>query len=132
MVVTGNPMQARFRKSDRLRQQSEFDRAYASPWYAADRTLVIQAVANDDERTRLGLAVSRRVGNAVVRNRWKRLIREAFRTHRQQLPTGWDLVARPRRGAQADARAIADSLVALARRIDKQARRSKNRSRESF
>ena len=47
-------MQSRFRKSDRLRRQSEFDRAWASPWFAADRTLVIQAVPNQLERTRLG------------------------------------------------------------------------------
>ena len=42
--------------------------------------------------TRLGLSVLRRVGNATVRNRWKRLLREAFRLSREKLPAGLDLV----------------------------------------
>ena len=61
--------------------------------------LVVQGCANGLPHTRLGLSVSRRVGNAVLRNRWKRIIREAFRTQRDELPVGLDLVVRPRRGA---------------------------------
>lgn len=43
--------------------------------------------------TRLGIVASRRVGNAVARNRAKRLLREVFRLHRHELPDGLDLVA---------------------------------------
>lgn len=43
--------------------------------------------------TRLGIVASRRVGNAVARNRAKRLLRELFRLHRHELPDGLDLVA---------------------------------------
>lgn len=42
--------------------------------------------------TRLGITVTRKVGNAVVRNRIKRLVREVFRQHRAQLPPGLDIV----------------------------------------
>jgi len=51
---------------------------------------------NSLPHARLGLSVSRRVGKAVARNRWKRLLREAFRLEQHRLPPGVDLVAIPR------------------------------------
>ena len=108
----------KFRKSDRLRKQSEFDKVYENNVYAADNTLVVQGSRNEIGRPRLGLAVSRRVGNAVVRNRWKRLIREAMRLNKSRLPP-LDLVVRPRKGSNAELSAIAKSLVNCAQRIQK-------------
>ncbi len=118
---------ARFPKSDRVRLARDFLRLHESSLFAADQVLVVKAVQNETETTRLGLAVSRRTGNAVARNRWKRLIREAFRTRRSELPGGWDLLVRPRRGAVAEARPISESLVRLVARIDKFARRDAKR-----
>jgi ribonuclease P protein component len=106
-----------FGRKDRMRQQREFDRVYRGNVYAADQVLVVQGAENGLPIVRLGLAVSRRVGSAVVRNYWKRLIREAFRTRRDQLPAGIDLVVRPRRGAVPDFHAIGRSLPQLARRV---------------
>lgn len=111
---------ATFRPADRLRRASEFDGVYQQNYYAADAVLVVQGSANTLSRTRLGLSVSRRVGNSVLRNRWKRLIREAFRTQRAMLPVGLDVVARPRRGAEPDFAAIARSLPRLLRRLQQQ------------
>ena len=77
---------ARFPKSARVRKQDDFVRVYSTNAYAADGVLVVQVGKNtEDENCRLGLSVSRKVGNAVVRNRWKRLIREVFRKCREQL-----------------------------------------------
>jgi ribonuclease P protein component len=125
-------MNARFRKSDRIIQQRDFDRAHASELFGADEVLVVKGVRNGLPGSRLGLSVSRRVGNAVIRNRWKRLIREAFRLQRDKLPTGWDWVVRPRRGAEPSARKVAGSLAMLTKRIDKFARRAEKAHDDSL
>lgn len=119
-----SPRCFRFSRNLRVRHQSEFDRVYQANIYAADRTLVVQGCRNQLPVTRLGLAVSRRVGNAVVRNRWKRVIREVFRRCRADLPIGLDLVVRPRRGAIVSYHAVEHSLPRLAARIDRQLKRS--------
>lgn len=108
-----------FPKTVRLRTSPEFDRVYRSKHYAADGTLVICGARNGTEVTRLGVSVSRKVGNAVVRNRWKRQIREAFRKQRLDLPPGLDLVMRPKKGATCDGLAIARSIVKLTLRLDR-------------
>ena len=107
----------KFPKRFRLRSQSEFDAVYGNDVFAADQVLVIQASANGRSYSRLGLSVGRKVGNAVCRNRWKRVIREAFRLQRAQLPAGIDLVVRPRRGAICESQAVARSLERLVNRL---------------
>jgi ribonuclease P protein component len=110
-------MNYRFAKSQHLRTQAEFDRVYASEAYAADDVLVVKGAANETGITRLGLSVSRKVGNAVTRNRWKRLIREAFRLAQHDLPRGLDLVVRPKAGAEPDFERIRGSLPVLVKRV---------------
>jgi ribonuclease P protein component len=106
-----------FPKLFRLRQSSEFERVFAGKVFAADEVLVITGCNNRLPLTRLGLSISRKFGNAVVRNRWKRLIREVFRKALNDLPPGMDLVVRPKRGAGPSFQAIARSLPSLTRRL---------------
>lgn len=112
----------KFGKELRLRTPAEFDRVYQARVYAADDMLVINGDANGLTHPRLGLSVSKKVGNAVVRNRWKRLIREAFRLSAEQLPAGIDLIVRPQKAAVPEFAAICRSLPALAARIAKRLR----------
>ena len=74
---------------------------------------------------RLGLSVSRKVGGAVLRNRWKRLIREAFRTGQPRLPEGLDLVVIPRKKDEPELCQIQNSLADLAGRIGRRLARGK-------
>lgn len=101
----------------RLRSQADFDRVFSAGVVAVDKVLVVHGRPNRQPRARLGLSVSRKVGSASHRNRWKRLIREAFRRSRLVVPAGYDLVVRPRRGARPDYHDIARSLPRLAQRI---------------
>jgi ribonuclease P protein component len=110
-------MPARFRAVDRLRKQAEFDRVYAERLYAADSVLIVNGAASGLAHARLGLSVGRTVGGAVRRNRWKRLIREAFRLSREQIPAGFDFIARPQKGATPNFDAICRSLPRLATKI---------------
>ena len=112
-------MSARFRTKDRIRKQADFERIYQARIYAADSVLVVNGDRNGLAWSRLGLSVSRKVGGAVVRNRWKRLIREAFRLLREDIPLGCDLLVRPQKNAAPEFTAICRSLPSLARRIAK-------------
>jgi len=109
----------KFGKHSRLRTQNDFARVYQQNVYSADETLVVQGRLNDVRRPRLGLSVSRAVGNAVLRARWKRLIREAFRLQQHSLPQNLDIVVRPRKGATPEFASIKKSLAFNSKRIAK-------------
>ncbi len=75
-----------FPKRLRLLRASEFERVFAAQNSVGNPHFVLYGAANDVGFARLGITVSRRVGNAVARNRWKRLLREAFRLSQHELP----------------------------------------------
>jgi ribonuclease P protein component len=114
----------RFLPRYRLRSGAEFRRVYDGRCSASDALLLVYAAANRLDHPRIGLSVSRKVGGAVARNRWKRLLREAFRLAREELPVGVDLVVIPRPGIEPELRSLMRSLARLsARAAEKLSRR---------
>lgn len=112
-----------FRKEDRLRSPGDFRRVYERRCSVSNQWLIVYGCPNALDRLRLGVSVSRKIGNAVQRNRFKRLFREAFRLSRADLPTGLDLILLPRSSRAPTLEVLRDSLrdlvPALTRRLAK-------------
>lgn len=69
---------------------------------AGDGLLLVFGRRNGLAKSRLGLSISRKYGSAVKRNRWKRLVREAFRRSRTELPENLDIVVVPGKQQRSD------------------------------
>lgn len=117
------PQPTGFSRRMRLLRPVDFARVYDTRQSAAAGPVVLYAAVNreDSSALRVGLSVSRRIGSAIVRNRWKRRLREAFRVVRPALPVGNDFVIVVRSGAPpagaAGAREIESTIAALAKRV---------------
>lgn len=84
--------------------------------------LILYGCENGLTHPRLGLVVSRKAGNAVVRARWKRCLREAFRLAQHELPAGIDWVALPRPGATPTMSKVQQSLRTLTEKLARRIR----------
>lgn len=84
-------------RAERVLRTREFRRIYRHGSRSRGDALTACVLPNRLGWSRLGLSVSSRIGNAVRRNRWKRLLREAFRGAKEDLPRGWDIVLIPER-----------------------------------
>ena len=79
-------------KSDSLKNTQQFNNVYKSGKYYANKYLVMYVLENDLSTNRIGISVSKKVGNSVVRHRLTRLVRESYRLHEEMFDSGLDIV----------------------------------------
>lgn len=84
-------------KQQRIKKNTEFQRVFKKGKSFANRQFIVYMLKGDQEEFRLGLSVSKKVGNAVTRNRVKRYIRQAFLELKDDLLPNADyiIIARP-------------------------------------
>ena len=81
--------------AERIRRRADFQAVYNRGAKMHGRCFTVFMLARPDDQGRLGIAATRKLGGAVVRNRAKRLIREVFR--RNKIANGFDVVVIPKR-----------------------------------
>lgn len=88
--------------SDSLKKNQDFQKVYRKGTSQANRYLVMYVLKNKDGhmKNRLGISVSKKVGNSVVRHRVTRLIRESYRLNEEVFRRGLDIVVIARPGAK--------------------------------
>jgi ribonuclease P protein component len=111
-----------FPRSCRLTARRQFLDVYNRGQRVARPSFLLFGLLNDVGHCRLGLTASRKVGNAVARNRVKRVMRDIFRRHRQDLGVAMDLVVNPHssmlsRSAQRIEQEFLQSVAELVRRV---------------
>ena len=75
-----------------LKKNSDFQKVYRQGKSYANRYLVMYVLENHTEGNRLGISVSKKVGNSVIRHHLTRLIRESYRLHEDMFNNGLDIV----------------------------------------
>lgn len=78
--------------SESLKRHSEFSLVYQEGKSKANRYLVMYVRENSLNKNRLGISVSKKVGNSIVRHRLTRLIRESYRLQEEHFRCGLDIV----------------------------------------
>ena len=85
---------------DSLKKNNDFQKVYKEGKSKGNKYLVMYVLNNDLSNNRLGIQVSKKVGNSVVRHRLTRLIRESYRLNNNMFNSGLDMVVIARNGAK--------------------------------
>lgn len=86
--------------SDSLKKYGDFQRVYKKGKSYANKYLIMYVLKQDTQENRVGISVSKKVGNSVVRHRLTRLIRESYRLNETRFVRGLDIVVIARPGAK--------------------------------
>jgi len=87
------------RFSESLKKNTDFKFVYQNGKSYANKYLIMYVVENHQDGNRLGISVSKKVGNSVVRHRITRLVRESYRLHEDIFNSGLDIVVIARNSA---------------------------------
>ena len=100
--------------SESLKKNKDFQIVYRNGRSCANRLLVMYVHPNGREKNRIGISVSKKVGNSVVRHRLTRLIRESYRISEEKFRCGFDIIIIARTSARGrDYRSIESALIHL-------------------
>ena len=80
------------KKYESLKSSRDFKRVYDKKCSYANKYLVMYVLRNELSKNRLGISVSKKVGNSVVRHHLARLIRESYRLNEERFKCGYDIV----------------------------------------
>lgn len=86
--------------SESLKKNKDFQTVYRQGKSYANKYLVLYIMENQTEKNRIGISVSKKVGNSVVRHHLTRLIRESYRLQEECFQRGYDLVVIVRQSAK--------------------------------
>ena len=86
--------------SESLKKNADFQKVYRQGKSYANRLLVMYVIKNGTNKNRLGISVSKKVGNSVIRHHITRLIREAYRLQEDMFDSGLDIVVIARASAR--------------------------------
>lgn len=100
--------------SDSLKKNKDFRKVYRKGKSYGNRLLVMYVLPNGTGQNRIGISVSKKVGNSVVRHHLTRLVRESYRLHEEMFRSGLDIVVVVRVAAKNAAfKAITSALLHL-------------------
>jgi ribonuclease P protein component len=86
-----------FPRTVRLVRRGDFEAVYRGGKRRSSAQFVVFCRPSGAAQSRFGISIKKAIGNAVVRNRIRRRIREILRRNSSEIPPGWDLVIHPRR-----------------------------------
>lgn len=82
----------KYKYDESLKKNSDFQTVYKNGISFANKYLVLYILENNKDINRVGISVSKKVGNSVIRHRLTRLIRESYRINENVFKKGYDLV----------------------------------------
>lgn len=86
--------------TDIIKDNRIFNKAFRKGSFSSCEFITVYFMPNKSSYNRIGISVSKKVGNAVIRNRAKRIIRAAYRLNENKFPIGYDIIFVARKGIE--------------------------------